>query len=58
VERRQAAEAREYRPTLLRWYGETAGNAVKYAEVFEICEYGRQPSADEIRTLFPFFPQP
>lgn len=54
-ERRQAAEARDYRPALLRWYGETAGNAVKFAEVFEICEYGRQPSAAEICQLFPFF---
>ena len=57
-ERRQAAEARDYRPALVRWYGETAGNAVKFAEVFEICEYGRQPSAAEIRQLFPFFPAP
>jgi LmbE family N-acetylglucosaminyl deacetylase len=55
-DRRQAAEARDYRQSLIRWYGEQAGNAAKYAEVFEICEYGRQPSETEIRQLFPFFP--
>jgi len=31
---------------------------VQYAEAFEICEYGRQPSESEIRELFPFFPEP
>jgi len=30
---------------------------VKYAETFEICEFGRQPSDDEIRELFPFLPR-
>jgi LmbE family N-acetylglucosaminyl deacetylase len=28
---------------------------VQHAEAFEITEYGRQPSEDEIRKLFPFF---
>jgi LmbE family N-acetylglucosaminyl deacetylase len=55
-DRRQSAEARDYRQSLIRWYGAEAGGAVKYAEVFEICEYGRQPSEAEIRELFPFFP--
>ena len=52
-DRRQSAEADHYREALIRWYGEDAGKAVKYAEAFEICEYGRQPTADEIRRLFP-----
>ena len=34
---------------------DTAGK-VRYAEVFEICEYGRMPSRAELRKLFPFFP--
>ena len=26
--------------------------AVKYAETFELCEYGSRPNADEIKRLF------
>jgi hypothetical protein len=26
------------------------------AEAFEVCEYGRRPSEQELRRLFPFFP--
>ena len=51
---RQANEADAFRKALVRWYGEQAGQAVKHAEVFEICEYGRRPSPDEIKQLFPF----
>lgn len=43
------------RPALIRWYGEERGNQVQFAEAWEICEYGRQPSDAEIRELFPFF---
>ncbi len=52
---RQAGEADTHRQALIRWYGEERGEAVKYAEAFEICEYGRRPSPEEIRKLFPFF---
>jgi LmbE family N-acetylglucosaminyl deacetylase len=48
--------AEKYRAQLVKRYGATQGQAVRYAEAFEICEYGRQPSEDEIRRLFPFFP--
>lgn len=41
------------RSSLIKWYGKEKGTAVKYAESFEICEYGNQPSDDEIRQLFP-----
>ena len=34
------------------------GSKIKYAEAFEICEYGRRPSKEEIRKLFPFFSSP
>jgi LmbE family N-acetylglucosaminyl deacetylase len=57
-ERRQSSEARNHRSALIRWYGEQKAKRVKYAEAFEICEYGRQPSEAEIRELFPFFPAP
>lgn len=30
-----------------------SGNKAKYYEAFEICEYGKQPSSEEIRILFP-----
>jgi hypothetical protein len=52
---RSGGEANRYRADLISWYGEDKGKAVKYAECFEICEYGRQPSRDEIKKLFPFF---
>ncbi|WP_182868581.1 PIG-L deacetylase family protein [Rhodopirellula sp. JC639] len=53
---RQSAEANRFRSGLIKWYGEEHAQQVKYAEAFEICEYGRQPSDDEIRQLFPFLP--
>ncbi len=52
---RQASEADRSRDVLIHWYGEEKGKAVKFAEAFEICEYGRQPKPEEIRKLFPFF---
>lgn len=41
------------RESLNKWYGEEKGQKVQYAESFEICEYGRQPTDEEIRKLFP-----
>jgi LmbE family N-acetylglucosaminyl deacetylase len=52
---RQSGEAEKYRDLLIQYYGPEKGKAVKYAETFEICEYGRRPSAAEIRQLFPFY---
>lgn len=52
---RQGSEADKYRDLLIKLYGEEKGKAVKYAETFEICEYGRRPSPDEIKKLFPFY---
>ena len=45
-----------YRGGLQRWYGAAAEHTV-YAEYFECCEYGRQPSPEEWRTLLPFLPE-
>jgi len=39
-----------------KMYGKEVGAATKQAEAFQICEYGRQPSKEDIRTLFPFLP--
>ena len=55
---RQSREVRDYPAALVRWYGAERAKTIKYAEVFEICEYGRQPSDDDIRKLFPFFDEP
>ncbi len=52
---RQGSEADRHRELLVRWYGPERGKAVRYAETFEVCEYGRRPSADELRKLFPFY---
>lgn len=54
-DRRSSDEAKRFRNTLARWYGPERADKIKYAEAFEICEYGRQPEPDEIRKLFPFF---
>ena len=53
---RQADEAERFRArlTTATRYGPEKGAGVKFAEAFEICEYGRQPSEDEIHVLFPF----
>ncbi|MBE7496229.1 MAG: PIG-L family deacetylase [Verrucomicrobiaceae bacterium] len=52
---RQGSEADKYRDLLIKLYGEEKGKAVRYAETFEICEYGRRPSLEEIKKLFPFY---
>jgi N-acetylglucosamine malate deacetylase 1 len=56
--RRFGGVANQYRDRLIKLYGEEKGRAVKYAEAFEVCEYGRQPSAAELKILFPFFSSP
>ncbi|MHC4464137.1 MAG: PIG-L deacetylase family protein, partial [Planctomycetota bacterium] len=40
---------------LTELYGKKMAKSVKYAEAFELCEYGRRPSAAELKKLFPFF---
>lgn len=54
--RRFAATADQGREKLIELYGQDAGSKVKYAESFEICEYGRRPSKAEILTMFPINP--
>ncbi|TMI97450.1 MAG: PIG-L family deacetylase [Bacteroidetes bacterium] len=43
----------EVRSSLEKWYGKEKAAQVKYAEAFEICEYGAQPNDEEIKRLFP-----
>ena len=53
--RRDELTANKYREKLTELYGEEKGKKARYAEAFEVCEYGRQPSPDELKRLFPFF---
>jgi LmbE family N-acetylglucosaminyl deacetylase len=35
------------------WYGKEKAATVKFAEAFEVCEYGTQPTREELKRLFP-----
>jgi LmbE family N-acetylglucosaminyl deacetylase len=48
---KNAPEANE-QEVLKKWYGQKAATA-KHVESFEICEYGKQPTDEEIKQLFP-----
>ncbi len=50
---RDADVANRYRALLVERYDAEQGNAVKYAEAFELCQYGRQPEPGELTELFP-----
>jgi len=43
----------EIKTALEKWYGKDKAAQVKYAEAFEICEYGTQPNDEQIKRLFP-----
>jgi LmbE family N-acetylglucosaminyl deacetylase len=51
--RRNQSLADRYRSQLTEHYGAEKGAAAKFAEAFELCEYGRQPGREEIQRLFP-----
>jgi hypothetical protein len=38
---------------LEEWHGKEKAAQVKFAEAFEICEYGTEPGKEEIKRLFP-----
>ena len=50
---RYAAVADRHRAKLVELLGEEQGRAVKTAEAFEVCEYGSQPTKEELLRLFP-----
>lgn len=52
--KRYAGYADSYRDALLKFYGDERGRKIRYAQAFEVCEYGRQPSRDELKKMFPF----
>jgi LmbE family N-acetylglucosaminyl deacetylase len=51
---RYAGQARRFKKELTDWYGADKAQQIKYAEAFEICEYGKQPDHAELARLFPF----
>lgn len=40
-------------PALEKWYGKEAAAKIKYAEAFEIAEFGRQLTEEEMKITFP-----
>jgi len=55
--RRAESVADKYRAKLIELYGEEKGKNIRYAEAFELCEYGSRASPDKLKQLFPFFGQ-
>jgi N-acetylglucosamine malate deacetylase 1 len=56
-DRRNADQARRFKSKLAEFYGPDKSGSIRYAEAFEVCEYGRRPDAQELKKLFPFFDQ-
>jgi LmbE family N-acetylglucosaminyl deacetylase len=46
-----------WQQALEKWYGKEKAAQITQAEAFEICEYGMNPSDDDIRRLFPMLSQ-
>ncbi len=44
--------ATKYRDRLIELYGKEDGSKIRYAEAFELCQYGRQPSIEELQKMF------
>jgi len=53
--KRNQGLAQRFRSKLEEWYPSDEAGKVKYAEAFEICEYGSRPNKNELKRLFPFF---
>lgn len=55
VRQRSADVANQYRDLLVKLYGEPKGRKIKYAEAFELNQYGSPATQDELKQLFPTF---
>lgn len=53
VKKRNLAVADQYRDRLVTLYGKERGSKVKYAEAFQLSQYGRQAPIEELKKLFP-----
>jgi N-acetylglucosamine malate deacetylase 1 len=50
---RNVAVADKYRERLTALHGADRGGKARYAEAFELCQYGRQAAIDELKKMFP-----
>lgn len=50
---RDKKNADRFRSLLCKRYGEEKGRQIVYAEAFEICEYGKQISVEDLEKIFP-----
>ncbi|GAB3217993.1 PIG-L family deacetylase [Algoriphagus aestuariicola] len=55
--KRTSAPSPAVKQTLEKWYGKDKASKVRFAEAFEICEYGTQPDQEELKRLFPMLKQ-
>jgi LmbE family N-acetylglucosaminyl deacetylase len=53
---RKAFDAVRFRARLTEVYGKERAKEIGFIEVYELSEYGYQPTADEVGRLFPFVP--
>ena len=53
VKTRNSNLANQYRDRMVALYGKERAEKVKYAEAFQISQYGRQASVDELKAMFP-----
>jgi LmbE family N-acetylglucosaminyl deacetylase len=51
---RDRRTATKFRDKTAEFYGAEPAKKIEFVEAFEICEYGSQPSKEELRKLFPF----
>ena len=51
--KRNIAVAQQYRARLVELYGKERGEKVQYAEAFQLGQYGRQASLEELKKMFP-----
>lgn len=53
IAQRDKGVAQKYREKLTEFYGADKAKGIQHAEAFELCEYGRRPSSEELKKLFP-----
>jgi LmbE family N-acetylglucosaminyl deacetylase len=51
---RMSVETERCHAKLIERYGEERTSSIRFTEAFEICEYGSQPTPDDLQKLFPF----